>query len=151
MEQGEDIQEIVETVKNAVLFSSETCEAHSTNGIIEPHANSCDKDKSSKIDDISDILKELSLETDGSMETNSDNIRVKDEKPEANSTNANANFSDCKKHTDDDNLEKYNSYTYWRINPELPLDPLILNGLLAEKEEVGIEPTIVSTCHYLYM
>ncbi|CAH0547331.1 unnamed protein product [Brassicogethes aeneus] len=146
-----DIKEIVETVKNAVLSCrTENPESKSKlingNVINNDDIKQCDNLDSS-LETFTEDIKNINVDNDNVLNNESDVNRNVDKcqtdiplnidnDKEANQVNTSAN------ELEDDNLQLFNSYNYWYIKPEMPLDPDILNGLTNADDEMDVSSNL---------
>lgn len=137
-EDEDDLKEIVESFffsyrrssNSEDVFKEEESSSASCNvNVIDTQNKSCDKD-SEELNEIN--LVEVGLdcshvENDSNRETIVDNSNLfvsKDQEVISNREEEESNRMNC----DESCLDNFNSYNYWKLSPELPLDPLIVNG-----------------------
>lgn len=109
IEPEEDLKEIVETVKNAVLSyrnGQDNTAAECNANVIDTRKENCDN-SSSRLGDHNGCIARNGSE-EGIVEN----------------------------YVAEGNLEMYNSYNYWRIDPDLPLDPSVVDAGRSPKKNV---------------
>lgn len=158
LQNNNDFKEIVETVKNAVLsFRNDSNigeheSSNNTNVIDEIHYKSCDNLDNFASRNVSELSEPIKYKD---LLNNDERCCVLNDVynniPDANLTSCNrdgclgmvgAFNNNCStkqnhnctkiemKSNEVENLEQYNSYNYWYISPEMPLDPSIINAEL---------------------
>lgn len=148
------------------------------NNVINTQSKPCDRcrDTNDRINDINEELKNVSLEEQNFSDSSGRETTVNDESLSSvnceernvgdssntfndeslsSSVNDNSNQNiDIEKEIEDDDgcLDNFNSYNYWRLSPEMPLDPHIVDAGRSPNKEIKIETdhTVVST-FYLFL
>lgn len=135
----EDIKEMVETVKNAVLSYRNV---EQEDNVIENrcNANVITNLKELKCDNLDSSVTALEKSLTNLSLTNNDEADINDSNPfdsiafpdvvqnENIETNQVKNLQHCENATEDDHLPLFNSFNYWYISPAMPIDLSILDG-----------------------
>ena len=117
----EDIKEIVETVKNVVLGFQNECESGNDNlPDCDSATNNCDIMKGREIVNFN-ILNNHSTNMDNAKSTESRDVTIHCDKFCGNRKAGSGETCN-----EEEGLKSFNSYNYWYVSPEMPLDPDIV-------------------------
>lgn len=143
-----DLKEIVESFffsygnsSGSEDLSKEEETFNSCNGnVIDTRSNSCDN-INSRLAKLNEELSKTNLVEVGlSCNLNEGNICSNENVNNPNScSEAQETCSDATSEAkcDENCLDHFNSYNYWKVSPELPLDPLIVDGEHSTKEDAS--------------
>lgn len=178
-DEDNNIKEIVETIyRNWVSTNSneeeEENEASSScneNNVINTQNKPCDKcgDTNDRINVINEKLEHINLEEQNfgdssSRETTLSNSIYSEEENLGDNSNIGTTLNDESLSSVDNNsdqkiditieaecLDDFNSYNYWRLSPELPLDPHIVDAGRSPNKEMKIETDHNVVCIFFFL
>lgn len=143
----QDIKEIVETVKNAVLNYRNVEQEH---GVIGDNlktnlsnANVISNVKNASCDKLGSAITELDNKFENmSLKSIDEPSTSKMEETTTNTIELNQVNLNSESEKEDDNLHMYNSYNYWYIRPEMPLDLSIIEDCRNERGKTDDNITV---------